>query len=190
MAGWPHWLNGHVAVGVLSLFSHVRLCNPMDNSPTRLLSPWNFPGKNTGAGCHFFLQGIFLSQGLNLGLLQHRQILYHLSQGSPSMDMNLSKLREIVKDREALPAAVHRVTKSQTQLHDWTTTINWYITTALYSTFLDFKKLNLTVWITVNCGKFWKRREYQTTWPASWETCMQVRKQQLELDMEQQTGSK
>ena len=48
----------------------------------------------------------------------------------------------------------------------------------------------LTVWITINCGKFWKRWEYQTTWPATWETCMQVRKQQLELDMEQQTGSK
>ena len=48
----------------------------------------------------------------------------------------------------------------------------------------------LTVWITVNCGKFSKRWEYQTTWPASWEICMQVRKQQLELDMEQQTGSK
>ena len=36
-------------------------------------------------------------------------------------------------------------------------------------------------------GKFFKRWEYQTTWPASWETCMQVKKQQLELDMEQQT---
>ena len=48
----------------------------------------------------------------------------------------------------------------------------------------------LTVWITTNCGQFLKRWEYQTTWPASWETCMQVRKQQLELDMEQQTGSK
>ena len=35
----------------------------------------------------------------------------------------------------------------------------------------------LTVWITINCGKFWKRWEYQTTWPASWETYMQVRKQ-------------
>ena len=35
----------------------------------------------------------------------------------------------------------------------------------------------LTVWITTNCGKFWKRWEYQTTWPASWETCIQVRKQ-------------
>ena len=42
----------------------------------------------------------------------------------------------------------------------------------------------LTVWITINCGKFWERWEYQTTWPASWEICMQVRKQQLELDME------
>ena len=48
----------------------------------------------------------------------------------------------------------------------------------------------LTVWITRNCGKFWKRWKYQTTWPASWEICKQVRKQQLELDMEQQTGSK
>ena len=48
----------------------------------------------------------------------------------------------------------------------------------------------LTVWVTIKCGKFLKRWEYRTTWPASWETCMQVRKQQLELDMEQQTGSK
>ena len=48
----------------------------------------------------------------------------------------------------------------------------------------------LTLWITINCGKFWKRWEYQTIWSASWEICMQVRKQQLELDMEQQTGSK
>ena len=48
----------------------------------------------------------------------------------------------------------------------------------------------LTVWITTNCGKFLKRWEYYTTWPASWEICMQVEKQQLELDMEKQTGSK
>ena len=47
-----------------------------------------------------------------------------------------------------------------------------------------------TVWITKNCGKFLKRWEYQTTWPASCETCLHVKKQQLELDMEQQTGSK
>ena len=48
----------------------------------------------------------------------------------------------------------------------------------------------LTVWITIKCGKFWKRWEYKTIWPTSWEICMQVKKQQLELDMEQQTGSK
>ena len=47
----------------------------------------------------------------------------------------------------------------------------------------------LTMWTPINCGKFWKRWAYQTTWPASWEICMQVRKQQLEVDMELQTGS-
>ena len=48
----------------------------------------------------------------------------------------------------------------------------------------------LTVWITTNCGKFFRRLESQTTLPASWEICMQVKKQQLEPDKEQQTGSK
>ena len=59
----------------------------------------------------------------------------------------------------------------------------------LFSALLTMPK-PLTVWITIKCGKFWKRWEYQTTWPASWEMCRQVRKQQLELDMEQQNGSK
>ena len=45
----------------------------------------------------------------------------------------------------------------------------------------------LTVWITTNYGIFYKRWEYQTTLPASWEICMQVKKQLLELDMEQET---
>ena len=48
----------------------------------------------------------------------------------------------------------------------------------------------LTVWITTKCGKFGKRWEYQTTLPTSWEICMQVKKQQLEPEMEQRTGSK
>ena len=48
----------------------------------------------------------------------------------------------------------------------------------------------LTVWIKTNCGKLFKQWEYQTTWSASCEICMQVKKQQLELDMEQQIGSK
>ena len=46
------------------------------------------------------------------------------------------------------------------------------------------------MWITTNCGKFLKRREYQTALPVFWEICMQVKKQQLETDMEQWTGSK
>ena len=48
----------------------------------------------------------------------------------------------------------------------------------------------LTMWIKTNCGQFFKKWEYQTTLSASWEICMQVKKQQLELDMEYQTGSK
>ena len=48
----------------------------------------------------------------------------------------------------------------------------------------------LTVRITNNCGKFFKRQEYQTIWPPFWKICMQVKKQQLELEMEQQSGSK
>ena len=59
----------------------------------------------------------------------------------------------------------------------------------IYFCFIDYAKA-FAVWITINCGKFWKRWEHQTTWSAFWETCMQVRKQQLELDIEQQTGSK
>ena len=47
------------------------------------------------------------------------------------------------------------------------------------------KPMPSTVWTTTNCGRFLKRWEYQTTWPASWEICMQVKKQQLTLDMEQ-----
>ena len=46
----------------------------------------------------------------------------------------------------------------------------------IYFCFFDYAK-PLTVWITTNCGKFFKRWEYQTTLPASWETCMQVKKQ-------------
>ena len=59
----------------------------------------------------------------------------------------------------------------------------------IYFCFIDYAK-PLSLWIMTDCGKFWKRWENQTTWPASWEICMQVRKQQFELDMEQQTGSK
>ena len=58
----------------------------------------------------------------------------------------------------------------------------------IYFCFIDNAKG--FVWIITNCGKFLKRWQYQTTWPASCDICMQVKKQQLELDMEQQIGSK
>ena len=59
----------------------------------------------------------------------------------------------------------------------------------IYFCFTDYA-MHLTVCITTNCGKFSMRWEYQTTLPVSWETCIQDKQQQLELDMEQRTGSK
>ena len=58
----------------------------------------------------------------------------------------------------------------------------------IYFCIIDYAKA--FVWITTNCGKFLKRRKYQTTLAVSWETCMQVKKQQLEPDMKQWTSSK
>ena len=55
-----------------------QLCLTLWDS-ARLLCSWHFPGKNIGVGCHFLLQGIFLTQGSNPGLLHHRQVLYYLS---------------------------------------------------------------------------------------------------------------
>ena len=72
--------------------------------------------------------------------------------------------------------------------------IHWIIEKArefqknIYFCFTEYTKVTVwivTVWITTNRAKFLKRWEYQTTWPASWETFMQVKKQQLEMDMEQ-----
>ena len=67
--------------------------------------------------------------------------------------------------------------------------ICWIIEKASTSASMT-KPKPLTLWITTNCGKFFKSWEYQTTLPASWEICMQVKKQQLEPDMEQWIGSK
>ena len=68
--------------------------------------------------------------------------------------------------------------------------ICWIIKKAtIYFCFIDHAK---SLWLrgSQQTGKFLKRWKYQTPWPASWEICMQVKKQQLELDMKQQTGSK
>ena len=75
------------------------LCDPMDwLYPTRLLHPWDFPGKNTGVGFHFLLQAIFPTQGLNPGLPHCRQTLYRLShQGSPFSFIDMPKYMIIFK---------------------------------------------------------------------------------------------
>ena len=68
-----------VVVVVVDSPSHVQLLRPHELWPTRLLCPWDFPGKNTGVDCHFLLQIIFPTQELNLALLHCSQILYWLS---------------------------------------------------------------------------------------------------------------
>ena len=81
------------------------------------------------------------------------------------------------RDGGAWWAAIYGVAQSRTRLK-------------CLSSSSSSHSLKSTVWITTNCRKFFKRWEYQTTRPASWEICMQVKKQQIELDMEQQIVSK
>ena len=69
---------------------------PHGLQPSRLLCPWDFPGKNAGVGCHFLLQGILLTQGLNTGLLHCRQILYWLSyKGSDYTVVVTNRFKEL-----------------------------------------------------------------------------------------------
>ena len=69
---------------LLSRFSRVRLCATPWTAAHQVPRPWDSPGKNTGVGCHFLLQGYFPTQGWNLGFLHCRQILHQLSyEGSP-----------------------------------------------------------------------------------------------------------
>ena len=70
---------GSMAMKVKVAQSCLTLCDPMDCSPLGSSVHGDSPGKDTGVGCHFLLQGILLTQGLNLGLPHGRQILYHLS---------------------------------------------------------------------------------------------------------------
>ena len=62
----------------------VQLFATLQTEPARLLCLWNFPGKNTGGDCHSLLQGIFLTQGLNLGLLNCRRIFTAEPPGKPA----------------------------------------------------------------------------------------------------------
>ena len=74
---------------------------------------------------------------------------------------------------------------------DQTANIRWITEkTRKFQKNIYFCFTNYTKWITTNCGKFWKKWEYQITLPTSWENCMQVKNQQLEPDMKQWTSSK
>ena len=142
------------------------LCDPRTVACTRLLRPWNFLGKNTGVGCHFLLQGIFLTQGSNPGLPHCRQTLYHLShQGSPMPKKGNAKecskfskpgfsntrnvnflmfklvLEKVEKPEIKLPTSAGSWKKQESSRK---TSI---------SALLTMPK-PLTVWITINYGKF------------------------------------
>ena len=123
--------------------SYPTLCYPMDCiQPTRLLCPWDFLSKNTGMDCHFLLQGIFLTKGLNLSLLHCRQMLYHWATWeAPSKEY--SGLISFKIDWFDL-LAVQGTFKSLLQHHSLKASILWC------SAFF----------ITTNHGKFLKRGEY------------------------------
>ena len=87
----------------MKFLSCVQLCNPMDCSLPGSSVHGGSPSKNTGVGSHSLLQGIYLTKGLNSGLLQGRRILYSLSyQGSPcNMETNMKlEIREYMEIRK------------------------------------------------------------------------------------------
>ena len=141
-------------------------------------------------------KGQFLFQSQRKAMLKNVQTptqLHSLSHTSKVMLKILQARLQQYVNRE--PPDVQAGFRKGRGTRDQIANILWIIEKArefqknVYFCFIDYAK-TLTVWITINCGKFWRRWEYRSTWSASWETYMQVRKQQLELDMEQQTGSK
>ena len=212
--------------------------------PTRLLCPWDFPGKSTGVGCHFFFQGIFSTQWSKSGLPHCRQTLYCLShQGSQKESWTINKAEHQRLDAFemwcwrrllSVPWTARRSNQSILKeispiysLERLTLKLKVQYFGHLIWRTSSFERLkaggegddkgwdgwmaSLThwTWIWVDSRSWWwtgragvlqsmglqKVRhawgtELNWTEPASWELCMQVKKQQLEPDMEQQTDSK
>ena len=94
------WKYVHISLHVhaKSLQSCLTLCDPMDHSPSRLLCPWDSPGKHTGMGCHALLQGIFLTQGSNPRLLhllwQTGSLPLAPTEKSPHLSLENCKLKQ------------------------------------------------------------------------------------------------
>ena len=90
----------------------------MDCKPNGPLCPWDFPGKNTGMGYHFLLQGIFPRQGSNPSLLLGRRFLYHWTTWeSPLNEVTKSCLFRNLKDNSPLGSSVDRIL--QARILEW-----------------------------------------------------------------------
>ena len=133
------------------------------------------PKKGSAKECSNYCTIVLISQAgkLMLKILQAR-VQQYVNHEHPDVQAGFRKGR----GTRGLIANIHWIIKKAREFQK-----------SIYFCFIDYAK-TLTLWITINYGKFFKRWAYQTTWSAPWEICMQVRKQQLELDIEQQTGSK
>ena len=137
----------------------------MDLSLPRLLHPWDFPGKSTAVGCHFLLQGIFLTQQSNAGLLPCRQMLFHLS--------HRKVLNLIPKIVLKLRLTHNKFYMASSQIKDvllWKTTI-YLLITCYYeghlrwegSLMLSYVQLFVTVWTVAHQASLsleFSRQEY------------------------------
>ena len=117
-------------VKVLVTQSCLTLHNPKDCSLPGSSVHWDSPGKNTGVGCHSFLQGIFPTQGLNPGLLHCRQILYHQSheERNPLMILCVENTKDFSKNMRTntLSKVVEEKSVYKNHMHFFTLTTNCY----------------------------------------------------------------
>ena len=160
-----------------------------------LLCSWDFPGTNTAVGCHALFQRIFLTQGLNLcllclmhwqagslPLLPHGELFLHVTYNQYCFQFCSSAYFPLFP-----PWGKHWfvvvVVQLLSRVQHFVTPLSFTISQSLLK-LLCLVLLNLWLCGSQQTGKFFKRWEYQFTLPASWETSMQVKKQQLKLNME------
>ena len=160
--------------------------------PHGLYGLYNSLGQNTGVGSLSFLKGIFPTRGSNPGLPHCSQILYQLShRGSPILTRLCSKSFKLgfssmwIKNFQIYKLGLEKAEEPGIKLPIFAG--SWrkqgdFRKTSTSASLTTLK--SLIVWITTNCGTFFKRWEYQTTLPVSWKTFMQVKTQQLEPGMQ------
>ena len=133
-----------------------------------------------------FQRRIVLKDIQTTGQLCSLSMLVRLCSKSFKLGFSSTWIKNFPMNKQGFEKAVEPEIKLPTSVGSWKKQKSSRKTS---TSLLTMPKL-LTVWITTNCGKFFKRWEYQTTIPAFWEIYMQVKKQQLESDIEQWTGSK